>query len=390
MTTEHAIPLTQAPPAAPRTGARADAGADLVIVNEQLGEAGGTERVLVALMERYPLARVLAPRFRAGNVARGEEGLWAERVDEVGCGSRKRHHLAPRYARWVARAEVGPARVVLSLAHTGWAAAASVPHGARHVCYSAGLPRAFYGHQREYLVDYPPPVRPLLRAALPALRAHHRRMMLRPQRVLTNSRDSAAALASLLGQEPEVVYPPVRTDFFTPPAGAERRHFLVVARLTPQKRVDAVVEAFAELDERLVIAGGGPWLERLRARATGNVTFTGYVPDDELRSLYRESHALICPSVEEFGIVMAEAQAAGAPVIAPRAGGALEVVSGGETGVLVDRAGAGELRDAVRAVRLRSFDPVALRASADRFSVARFVARMEAVLDEERERAAPG
>ena len=388
MTTEHAIPLTQVPEPAARTTARADAGADVVIVNEQMGDVGGTERVLAALMERYPLARVLAPRFRTGNVNPGEEGPWAERVEEVGCGSRKRHHFAPRYARWVARTPVGPARVVLSLAHTGWAAAASVPPGARHVCYSAGLPRAFYGHQHEYLVDYPPPVRPLLRAAVPALRVHHRHMMLRPHRVLTNSRDSSAALASLLGGEPEVLYPPVRTDFFTPPAGAARRHFLVVARLTPHKRVDDVVEAFAGLDERLVIVGGGPWLDRLRARATANITFTGYVPDDELRSLYRESHALICPSVEEFGIVMAEAQAAGAPVIAPRAGGALEIVSGGETGLLVDRAGAGELRDAVRAVRLRSFDPVALRASADRFSVARFVARMEAVLDEERERAA--
>ena len=388
MTTEHAIPLTHAPPAPPRAGARAGAGADLVIVNEQLGEAGGTERVLVALMERYPLARVLAPRFRSGNLARGEEGLWAERVAEVGCGSRKRHHLAPRYSRWVARADVGEAQVVLSLAHTGWAAAAPVPPGARHVCYSAGLPRAFYGHVREYLVDYPPPVRPLLRAAVPALRVHHRRMMLRPHRVLTNSHDSADALASVLGREPEVLYPPVRTDFFTPTAGAERRHFVVVARLTPPKRVDAVVDAFAGLDDRLVIVGGGPWLERLRARATANVTFTGYVRDDELRSLYRESHALICPSVEEFGIVMAEAQAAGAPVISPRAGGALEIVSSDETGILVDRAGVGELREAVRAVRLRSFDPVALRASAERFSVARFVAGMEAVLDEERERAA--
>jgi glycosyltransferase involved in cell wall biosynthesis len=277
--------------------------------------------------------------------------------------------------------------VVLSLAHTGWAAAATIPPGARHLCYSAGLPRAFYDHWRDYLVEYPPPVRPLLRAALPALRVHHRRMMRRPDRVVTNSRGSAAALAPLVGVEPEVVYPPVRTGYFTPPTGDERSHFLVVARLKPQKRADVVVEAFAGLDERLVVAGGGPWLERLRARATPNVSFTGYVPDDELRSLYRRSHAVICPTVEEFGIVMAEAHASGAPVIAPRAGGALEIVSE-ETGVLVDRAGAGELRAAVRAIGRRSFDREVLRTSAERFSVERFVTRMEAVLDEERARAA--
>jgi glycosyltransferase involved in cell wall biosynthesis len=385
MATEHAIPVGVVPAAPPSAES---AGADLVIVNEQLGEAGGTERVLEALMERYPLARVLAPRFGRSNVTPGEEGSWAERVAEVGLGSRKRHHFAPRYARWVARADLGEPRVVLSLAHTGWGAAATVPPGARHVCYSAGLPRAFYEPWRDYLVDYPLPVRPLLRAALPALRAHHRRMMLRPDRVLTNSRASAAALAPLLGREPEVVYPPVRTEYFTPPRHDDRRHFLVVARMTPQKRVDVVVEAFAELDERLVVVGGGPSLERLRSRATPNVTFTGYVPDAELRRLYRESHALICPSIEEFGIVMAEAHSCGAPVIAPRAGGAVEIVSSDATGVLVDRAGPGELRAAVRSVRLRELDRDMLRASAERFSVARFVERVEAVLDEERERAA--
>jgi glycosyltransferase involved in cell wall biosynthesis len=277
--------------------------------------------------------------------------------------------------------------VVLSLSHTGWAAAASIPPGARHVSYNAGLPRAFYGHWREYLVDYPPPVRPLLRAMLPALRLHHRRMMRRPDRVLTNSHASAADLAPLLGGEPEVLYPPVRTDYFTLPARTERRHFLVVARMTPHKRVDLVVEAFAGLDEQLVVAGGGQWLDRLRARSTPNVSFTGYVPDSELRALYGRSHAVICPSVEEFGIVMAEGLASGAPVIAPRAGGALEIVSGDDTGVLLDSMTADELRSAVRAVRARSYDGDVLRASAERFSEQRFMARMEAVIDEERERA---
>jgi glycosyltransferase involved in cell wall biosynthesis len=388
MTTEHAIPVAPASGVSTRERSRVDSGADLVIVNEQLGDVGGTERVLAALMDRYPLARVIAPSFRAGNVVRGEEGTWAGQVEEVGSGSRKRHHLAPRYARWVARADIRSASVVLSLTHGGWGAAASIPPGARHLCYSAGLPRAFYGQWRDYVLEYSPPLRPLLGAALPLLRAHHRRMMRRPHRVLTNSVGSAAALAPLLGYEPEVVYPPVRTDYFTPATDAERSHFLVVARMRPQKRVDVVVDAFAGLDERLTVVGDGPWLERLRSRATSNVTFTGYVPDAELRQIYSRSHAVICPSVEEFGIVMAEAHASGVPVIAPRAGGALEIVADGETGLLIDSVGVGELREAVRATRLRSFDTGALRASAERFSVECFVERMEAVVDDERDRAA--
>ena len=366
----------------------AGAGADLAIVGEQVGDVGGTERVLAALLERYPLARVLAPRFGNANVTPDQEPAWATRVVEVRGGSRKRHHLAPLYARRLARANLGSVRLVLSLAHTGWSAAAAVPPGARHLCYSAGPPRAFYEQSSMYLLDYPPVLRAPLRLAIPAVRAHHRRMMRRPHRLVTNSRWSAAALARLVDTTPDVVYPPVRTDFFTP-APAERRHFLTVARLRPHKRVDVAIEAFRGLDHELVVAGGGPGLARLRERAPANVRFTGYVSDAELRALYRESHAVICPSVEEFGIVMAEAHATATPVIAPRAGGALEIVDDGLTGILLDRVEPREITAAVRAVSERSFVHDALLASAERFSVARFLSGIDAVIAEERERANP-
>ena len=358
-------------------------GADLVIVNEQVGDFGGTERVLAALLERYPLARVVAPRFGHD----GHDPPWVARVVEIRGGARKRHYLAPVYARRLSRAPIGAARVVLSLAHTGWSAAAPVPAGARHVCYSAGAPRALYEDADMYLLDYPRPLRPPLRLMLPAARMHHRRMLRRPDRVVTNSRWSASSLAQLVGVSPDVLYPPVRTDFFTP-APVERSHFLAVARLRPQKRIEVLVEAFRGLSERLVVAGTGPLLEPLRRTAPPNVTFTGYVPDAELRELYRASHAVICPSVEEFGIVMAEAHACAVPVIAPRRGGAVEIVDDGRTGLLVDRIGPHELRNAVREIGGRSFSRRALRASAERFAVARFMRGMEALISEASEPAA--
>jgi glycosyltransferase involved in cell wall biosynthesis len=117
------------------------------------------------------------------------------------------------------------------------------------------------------------------------------------------------------------------------------------------------------------------------------VRFTGYVDDAELRELYRSSRALICPSIEEFGMVMAEAQACGTPVIAPRAGGALDIVRDGETGLLLERIEADTLATAVRELDRRSFDPQAVAVSAERFSEQRFIAGLDRVLVEELERA---
>jgi glycosyltransferase involved in cell wall biosynthesis len=117
------------------------------------------------------------------------------------------------------------------------------------------------------------------------------------------------------------------------------------------------------------------------------VRFTGFVDDDELRELYRSSRALIHPSVEEFGIVMAEAHACGTPVIAPRGGGALDIVSDGKTGLLLDRVDPDSIAAAVRELEQRAFKWQDCRKSAERFSEREFIARLDRVLVEEFERA---
>jgi glycosyltransferase involved in cell wall biosynthesis len=360
-----------------------DDGADLVLVADQVAELGGSERVLQAVVDRYPAARVLAPRFTTTNLPPGVAAVRAERVRLAGQGRPRRHFLAPVFARRIARAPVGAAAVVVSLTHNGWSAAARVPPGARQLCYCAGLPRWLYGDASAYLGDYPLPLRPALRAAIPALRVHNRRLLRRPNRLLTNSSWSARAIASVYGRRAEVIHPPVRTSFFTP-APRPRRGLLAVGRLVRHKRFELLVEAARHLDDELVVAGGGALLPELRRRAPSNVRFAGFVDDEELLELYRGSRAFVCPSVEEFGIVMAEAQACGVPVIAPRAGGALDVVRDGETGILVDRLDGRSLAEAVRALDSRPPDQAACRASAERFAEERFVAQLERVIDEER------
>lgn len=358
-------------------------GRGLVVVNEQAGDLGGTERVLDALLGRYPAARLAVLLFGDGNVEAQHSVPWPNPATVAHGGRRKRHFLAPLYARRTGRLPLGDARVVLTLAHGGWSLAAAVPKGAQHICYRAGPPRAFYAGTGLYLADYAPAVRPLARAALPALRAHDRHLMKRANRVVTNSHVSRRWIRRVYGIEAEVLYPPVRTTFFTP-GDADRDGLLVVARLNRHKRVDVVVDAMRTLrGERLVVVGGGPLLDELRAAAPKNVRFTGYVDEEELRSLYRTSAAVVCPSMEDFGIVMAEAHACGTPVIAVSAGGAREIVDDPRTGVLVGHMDPSTLADAVRTLARVEFDAEVCRQSALRFTQERFVDGIERVLDAE-------
>ncbi len=150
----------------------------------------------------------------------------------------------------------------------------------------------------------------------------------------------------------------------------------MVSALVPYKRVDLAVECFLQSPKarRLVVIGTGPDAARLRslARAHGNgsrVTFLGREPDDVVRHHLQRCRAFLFPGEEDFGLTPLEAQACGAPVIAYRAGGALETVIDGTTGIFFDQqteASLGEAVDSMESHHYR-FDPAVLRENALRF-----------------------
>ena len=113
---------------------------------------------------------------------------------------------------------------------------------------------------------------------------------------------------------------------------------------------------------------------RLSRIARGNVEFLGWQSKGQLQELMGLARAFVYAAVEDFGITLVEAQAAGCPVIAYGRGGARETVLDGETGILFkERSGEGILQ-AVRAFGGRSgaFDSATLRRNAIRFGKDRF------------------
>jgi glycosyltransferase involved in cell wall biosynthesis len=96
------------------------------------------------------------------------------------------------------------------------------------------------------------------------------------------------------------------------------------------------------------------------------IRFAGRVGDDEVARLLATARALVVTAAEEFGIVAVEAQASGRPVIALRAGGALETVEEGVTGTFWE-GGADELAEAVRRFDTDAVDPQDCVRSAARF-----------------------
>jgi glycosyltransferase involved in cell wall biosynthesis len=261
---------------------------------------------------------------------------------------------------------------------TAWAKGVIVPPGAVHVCYINTVSRFVFDEQR-YVGGFAGGAlaRPLVRA----LADWDRRAAQRPTQFIANSRNVAARVRQYYGRDADVLACPVDVDRFTVGAGSGD-YFAVVSRLLPYKQIERAIRACARAGVPLHVAGTGPHEAALRALAAGTrTTFHGYVDDAAVNALLGNACAAILPGEEDFGLVPLEAAAAGTPTIALRAGGALETIVEGETGVFFDDATDASLAAAIGAFDRARFSPQRLRAHAERFAPPRFVQALRARVD---------
>jgi glycosyltransferase involved in cell wall biosynthesis len=217
------------------------------------------------------------------------------------------------------------------------------------------------------------------RAALATFaRTQHRadrRAAQRPQKLLANSHEVAKRIARWWGRSADVIAPPVDVEFYRHDANVARDDFFLLAgRLVPYKRPEIAVAAAARAGVRLVVAGDGRARDACEAVAGPRTEFIGTVDNATMRDLYRSCRALLYPGREDFGIVPVEAQSCGAPVISVAAGGALDTVIDGRSGVLYG-AGPGEinrLASTLRSFEPARFDAAVIAAGAQKFSPDRF------------------
>ncbi len=196
----------------------------------------------------------------------------------------------------------------------------------------------------------------------------------RPGKIITISHFIADKISKSYGREAEIIYPPINEKFFFDETIVPQDYFLAVGRLLHYKKFDFIVEVFNELRLPLKIVGIGPEMNRLRRLIKSPlIEMVGFVgSDDDLRKIYAGAQAFIFPQAEDFGLVAAEAQACGTPVIAFAAGGALEIIEKNVSGLFFKSQTRESLKEAVNNFLSRKFNPRIISQSAARFSTDRF------------------
>ncbi len=199
----------------------------------------------------------------------------------------------------------------------------------------------------------------------------------RVDHMVANSNYIAKRIKKVYNRDAEVIYPPVDIEQFT--LSEQKENFFVTAsRMVPYKKIDIIVEAFANMpDKKLIVIGEGPDMQKIKSKAKKNIEIIGFQPDDVLKDYMQKAKAFIFAAEEDFGIIPVEAQACGTPVIAFNKGGAVETINNEISGCFFNEQNPTAIKNAVQQFEKINFSPNLIRKNAERFSKLNFESKFE-------------
>ena len=359
----------------------------VALVHDYFTQRGGAERVALAMAEIFPGARmhtsVVHPGTTFPEVA--DLNLRASWMDRVPLTRDHPRAFMPLYAPTFSHYRISDADVVLC-SSSGWA------HGV-----ATDVPKVVYCHTParwlwaadEYVGNKLSLPALALAVTSPFLRRWDRKRAAEATTYIANSTVSQRRIREAYGINAEIQFPPCSmspddpTEQILDATGApiEPGFVLSLGRLLPYKNVEVAVRAFASRPrDRLLIVGTGPDEQRLRTLAGPNIVFAGEVSDAQVRWAYANARVVVALAFEDFGLVPIEAACFGKPVVALRAGGFLDSLIEGETGLFIDDLQPSSLGRGIDESDATTWDPEISTDHAGQFDVEHFGKRLKDVV----------
>jgi glycosyltransferase involved in cell wall biosynthesis len=319
----------------------------IAFVVDALPAMGGGEKTLFAALELFPEADVFTLVYNKNAFQRtpiANKAIITSYLDKLPFAQTHHRFLLPLMPSAIEQFDFCKYEVIVSFSYAV-AHGIRVNNGTHHISYTYTPMRYAWSdinidgtHSRKNMI---------VNLAMENFRTWDRAAASRVHEFAAISQGIAKRIQSAYQREARVIYPPVEIERFHP---NKRRgnYFVTLSRLVAHKRLDLVIEAFSRLNLPLKIIGDGPQRKKLQKLAKPNIEFLGYQSDKVVAQLLGNARGFICAAEEDFGIAMVEAQAAGCPVIAYKAGGALETVVEEKTGLFFEEQSTASLVDSIR------------------------------------------
>lgn len=338
----------------------------IAIYYDWLNQWGGAERVLLDLLELYPEADIFTLDYQP------QKCPWLPKNHRVFSLNLKNKLIySPFYAFKLEQIDFSAYDIVISTTSTIGHCFLTLPK-TLFLCYFHNINR--------YLYQNPPK---LLKAILKKYQNIDKIYGQRPDYLFCNSKGVATRIKKHYQREATIIYPGIDLEKFKPSNNQPEPYFLIVSRLVPHKKIDLVINAFANSQYQLKIIGRGREGSYLKCLAGGfdNIEFIDEVSETELIKLYQNCTALIYPQEEDFGLSAIEVQACGRGVIAFNLGGARETVINHKTGILFEKQCQESLLFAIEKYLKSPPNPLEARLQAEKFDRQSFMLNFKKQVD---------
>ena len=340
----------------------------VAIVCDWLLGTGGAERVVLELHRMFPDAPIYTSQYDSSKIEWFKEAdvrtTWLQKLPR---GLKK---FLPVLRAWAfSHLYLSEYDVVISATGAESKAVRSSKDTV-HICYCFAPTHYYWSRYEQYMKSpgfgaFDWLARIGLGVLVGPMRRWDERAAQHPDFFISISTHIQKEIKKYYGRESVIIHPPVDTARFQ--AKSNEHGFVVVGRQTPYKRIDLAVSACSKLNLPLTVIGDGPEQDRLRKLAGPTIQFLTNASDQDVTKYIQEATAFVFPGLDDFGIVAVEAMAAGIPVIAYQAGGALDYVIPGKTGEFFTKPTVDALVDI-----LKKFDPSKYSASGIQKHAAQF------------------
>jgi len=341
----------------------------VALVYDRVNKWGGAERVLLALHKMFPDAPLYT------SVYNKETAEWAN-VFEIRTSPLQSLPFARKYNELLALLmpiafesfSFDEFDLVISVTSEAAKGIITKP-GTMHICYCLTPTRYLWSGYDDYFQNGL--VRLFSKPAVSYLKRWDLIASRRPDYFIAISSEVKGRIKKYYGLDSEIIFPPLMIEKSNSINKKGNYFFLFVSRFSRfsyYKKADLVIDAFNKTKLPLKVVGSGPMLGKYEYVSNSNIEFLKELTDEELRRYYENCKALIFPGSEDFGLVMAEAQSFGKPVIAFKSGGAIDIIKEGITGEFFEEQTSESLIKALREFDFKRYNKADIMRHSERFS----------------------
>lgn len=351
----------------------------IAIAHDYLIQMGGAERVVEVLHHLYPEAPIYTTVINKSRLLETLKDAeihttWLQKIPGI---QKNFKSMLPLYPIAIRDFDFSDFDIVLS-SSSAFMKSIQVPKNTFHLCY-CHTPMRFAWDYDTYMEGQSKSniMKSMLKMYMQRLKTWDKRTSQNVNQFIANSSVVKKRIQNYYQRDSDIIYPPINTSRFKS-SQQIGDFYLVVSRLVAYKRIDLAVETFNQNGLPLFIVGEGTDKNRLMGMGKSNIHFLGRLPDEEVTELMSQCRALLFPGVEDFGITPLEANAAGRPVIAFQAGGALDTIVPKLNGVFFQKHEVWSLQGAIEEIESHAWNVEDIIAHAQKFDEMNFKVNFQA------------